>query len=60
MMSGALLSIKQVAELLAVSERTAWRLIREGRIPSLTIGSRRLVDPKDLAAFVEARKAVVS
>jgi len=42
---------------IGVSRRTLYRLIAEGEVASLTIGSRRLVLRTDLDAYLERRRA---
>lgn len=49
----SLLSVEQAAERLGISLWTVYRLAREGRLPSLCVGRRRLFDPGDLQRFVE-------
>lgn len=52
-----LLSARDAARLLAVSERTLYTLTREGRIQSVKIGARCVrYDRRDLEAFVEECK----
>lgn len=56
-----LLDVPQVAQLLGVSERTVWKLINEGELPSVKItvgekgqGSRRVIS-RDVDAYVLRR-----
>lgn len=51
-----LLTTKQVAELLSISERTLWRLVSSGRLPKPIKLSARTVRWKhsDILAFIEA------
>ena len=50
-----LVSLKDAAEALGVSRSTLWRLMRAGRIPAVTIGSRRLVRHEHLVSYVESQ-----
>lgn len=51
-----LLNVPQAAEILNVSKRMVWRLIKEGELRSVRIGGRILVDPEDLREFIESNK----
>jgi excisionase family DNA binding protein len=51
------LSPRQAAHVLAISERTLWTLTHRGDIPAVRIGRAVRYDPRDLAAYVERRKA---
>jgi excisionase family DNA binding protein len=56
-MSDALYNLAQVATILNCSRTTAWRLIRDGALPSVQIPeSLRRVRPADLEAFIEERR----
>ncbi len=52
----ALLTKRQAAERLGISERSVEREIREGRLRSLRIGKARRVDPRDLERYIEQQK----
>ena len=39
----SLVTIPQAAQLLAVSDKTVWRLVRAGQIDSITIGTSRRI-----------------
>lgn len=54
-----LLTPKEAAQMLAISERTLWTLSNSGSIPRLKIGASVRYKFKDLEKFVEA-KAVAS
>lgn len=45
-------SPRQTAELLAVSERTAWRMIARGELPSRKLGRKRFVPREAIEKFV--------
>ena len=47
-------SVDEAAERLGIGRTLAYDLIREGRLPSLKLGHRRLIARADLEAFVEA------
>jgi excisionase family DNA binding protein len=52
-----LLSIHEAATALGVSRRTLERLIADAELPSIQVSSRRrLIDPRDLEAFIGARR----
>jgi excisionase family DNA binding protein len=51
-----LLGVKEVARTLGVGERTVWDLIRHGELPSIRIGTRRVVAVDTLLAFVRERE----
>lgn len=52
-----LLTIKQAAELLSLSEATVWRLIRVGKLPVVHIGRATRVRLSDLDTYVEGLQA---
>ena len=52
----ALLTTAQVAELLAVSERTVKRLVGRGGLRCVRLGRSLRFDPADVSRFVAARK----
>ena len=54
--SEPLLTYREAATRLAVSERTVWSLVKAGALPAVKIGSAVRVDPVDLAAFIERQK----
>lgn len=51
-----LLSIPDVMRMLGLGRDTIYRLIREEGLPSLKIGTRRVVVPSSLAAWVKQRE----
>jgi excisionase family DNA binding protein len=51
-----LLTVKEAAEVLAVSERTVFYLIRSGRLPTVQIGRLRRVPLDALREFARARR----
>jgi excisionase family DNA binding protein len=46
-------SVQEAAEQLGIGRTLAYELIREGRLPSIKLGNRRLVPHSDLVAFLE-------
>jgi len=52
-----LLSYKDVADRLKVSDRTVWQLVRDGELPAVKFGRSVRIDPVDLRAFIERAKA---
>lgn len=44
--------IKQLQEVLGVGETNAYRLVRSGKLPSQTIGKRKIVPVSALARFL--------
>lgn len=52
-----LLTMKQAAERLAVSERSVWALIDAGELPRIVVGRRAVrIDPADLEQFIASRR----
>ena len=56
-MSDKLLTVKDAATWLGVSEKTIWNYSApRGPLPVVRIGSRTLIDPVDLRTFAEKMK----
>ena len=52
-----LMTYRQVARTLQVSERTIWALVNEHRVlPAIRVGGAVRIDRRDLLAFIERRK----
>ena len=51
-----LMTPRQAAKALAISERTLWELTRRGAIPRLKIGASVRYDVKALQAFIDKKK----
>ena len=51
-----LLSFDEVAEILCVSSRTVYTLVKRGELSALKVGSGNRVDPLDLRRFIEQAK----
>jgi len=52
-----LLTYRQAAEVLGVSERTIWTLVDQGTLPAVRFGRSVRIDPADLRAFIDRAKA---
>ena len=52
-----LLTPREAARAVAVSERTLWTLTRRGDIPCVRIGRSVRYDPRDLEAYINAARA---
>lgn len=52
-----MLTVKQVAERLSISRSLAYRMIRNGEIPSYRIASCRRVSEQDLQKYLERSQA---
>ena len=52
----ALLTVREAAGLLRISERTLFTLTKDGQIPSVRVGRGVRYDPGDLASWIEERK----
>lgn len=51
-----LLSIKEVAEWLSVSERTIFNMVERGELRGIQIGRRWRFDPADVRAYLERKQ----
>jgi excisionase family DNA binding protein len=51
-----LLSPRDAADLLGVSERGFFRLTKSGAVPTVRIGRLLKIDPADLRAFIDSCK----
>ncbi len=52
-----LLTTRQAAKMLTISERTLYTLTKSGQIPAVKLGVRGLrYDPRDLLAWIEQAK----
>ncbi len=45
------------AQLLGISPRTAWKLVKAGELPSFRIGTRVLIQYSAITSFVDERLA---
>ncbi|WP_078063679.1 helix-turn-helix domain-containing protein [Pseudodesulfovibrio indicus] len=55
-----ILTIKEVACFLRVHRATISRLVGAGALPSIAVGSRRLVLEADLLTFIENRRSLAA
>lgn len=52
-----LLTARQAAKVLSISERTLWGLTKSGDIPAVRFGGRNVrYDPADLRAWIDSAK----
>jgi len=51
-----LLEVSHVAHRLSASHEYVRRLIREGKLPAIRLGTRWRIDPLDLQAFLDAQR----
>lgn len=51
-----LMSLEEVGRVLRISERSVYRLLRSGDLPSLKVGQRTLVEPEELRQFIANRR----
>ncbi|MBX3356337.1 MAG: helix-turn-helix domain-containing protein [Phycisphaeraceae bacterium] len=52
----ALLTYRQAAKVLGVTERTIWSLVNRGALPVVRFGRSVRIDPADLCFFIERSK----
>lgn len=52
-----LLTYQQVGELLGVTDRTVWELVRKGELQNVRVGRSVRVDPVDLRAYIAFGKS---
>ncbi len=50
-------SVQEVSEALGIGRTLTFDLMREGKLPSIKIGRRRLVARRDLERFIEEMAA---
>ncbi len=55
MSNDILLTVGDVSQIVKVSERTIWKWVKSGDLPSVRLGRLVRVRPQDLDVFVEAR-----
>ncbi|TVQ32988.1 MAG: DNA-binding protein [Phycisphaeraceae bacterium] len=51
-----LLTYREAAKVLGVTERTIWSLVHAGRLPAVRFGRNVRIDPADLRGFIENAK----
>ncbi|HEY4313831.1 MAG TPA: helix-turn-helix domain-containing protein [Pirellulales bacterium] len=52
-----LVTSKQAASMLAISERTLWQLTSDGHLPAVRFGRTVRYDLSDLRAFITSRRS---
>ncbi len=52
-----LLTVREAAGLLRISDRTLWTLTSQGEIPSVRVGRSVRYDPVDLTRWIDAQKS---
>ena len=57
MLSRPFMTVKDVSDLLQVSETTIRNWIHAGELPAVDVGREWRITPKDRQAFIEARKS---
>jgi len=55
--SDKIMTIKEVAVLLKIKEKTAYRLVAEGKIPGFKVGGSWRFDRQDLENWIKMKKA---
>lgn len=45
-----------LAKKLAVSERTVWTMLHDGRLPSYRVGNSRRIDPADVLRYLSSTR----
>ena len=51
-----LLTYRDAARLLGITERSVWALVQRGEIPAVRFGRTVRIDPADLRAFIDSSK----
>jgi excisionase family DNA binding protein len=59
-MQSAAMNVRQVAELLAVDEKTIYRLVQRGELPGFKVAGAWRFAREDLDAWIEAQKNAVA
>jgi excisionase family DNA binding protein len=52
-LAGPFLSVREVAAQWGISERTVWRLVSSGELPSELKGGERRIAPEDAQAYID-------
>jgi excisionase family DNA binding protein len=55
-----LLTYRETARLLGVTERTVWSMVDRGELAAVRFGRSVRVDPRDLRAFIDGAKGACS
>jgi len=56
-MAEQILTIKEVADFLKLTEKTAYRLVAEGKLPGFKVGGSWRFKQSDIDAWIEESKA---
>ena len=48
----AFVSVRKFATIIGISDRQTWRMVRDGSIPSIKLGRRRLIPLADAVAAI--------
>jgi len=56
-MSDEILTVKEVADYLKLAEKTAYRLVAEGKLPGFKVGGSWRFKKEDLQQWIEQQKA---
>ncbi len=51
-----LLTYRQAADILGVTERTIWTLVDQGKLPAVRFGRSVRIDPTDLRSLINSAK----
>jgi excisionase family DNA binding protein len=51
-----LLTVREAADVLRVSERTLWTLTHSGELPAVRVGRSVRYDQSDITSWIESRK----
>jgi len=54
-----LLTYRQAAEILGVTDRTIWTLVDQGKLPAVRFGRSVRIDPDDLRGLINSAKRPV-
>jgi excisionase family DNA binding protein len=52
-----LLTPKEAANALGISDRQLWQLTKDGHVPAVYIGRGKRYDPRDLVTYIDRLKA---
>ena len=55
-----LLTYREAGELLGVTDRTIFKLVKDGQIPNVKFGGSVRIDPDDLRGFIDKAKLLPS
>ncbi len=56
MQDAKLLTVEEVCELFAISRITAYRWISKGKLISIKVGKRHLIDSKDIDKLIQKKR----